>query len=205
VIAHIDTLAPNASALGAVNTVRFADGKRTGHNTDWSGFSRLVHAHVGANPVGTVAQIGAGGAGSATAYALLRSGADVAIYDRDQGKADALAARLTPIFPDQRITAAASPQVAIHGATGIVQTSPVGMASHPGLPFDPALLHHDQWLIDIIYFPQETELVQQARARGLRATGGNGMAVHQAARAFEIFTGISPDTARMMKDFEQAS
>jgi shikimate dehydrogenase len=205
VITHLDSLAPNAEALGAVNTVRFADGKRTGHNTDWSGFASLVQTHIGGNPTGTVAQIGAGGAGSATAYALLRSGADVAIYDRDRDKANALTARLAPAFPARRISAASSPEAAICGATGIVQTSPVGMASHAGLPFSAEILSAEQWLIDIIYFPQETELVQAAKARGLNAIGGSGMAVHQAARAFEIFTGVAPDTARMLEDFEKTS
>jgi shikimate dehydrogenase len=205
VIEHLDSLAPNAEALGAVNTVRFADGKRTGHNTDWSGFATLVQSHIGGNPAGTVAQIGAGGAGSATAYALLRSGADVAIYDPEPGKAAELSARLAPLFTDQRISASSSPEAAILGAAGIVQTSPVGMSAHPGLPFDPALLSVEQWLIDIIYFPQETELVHAAKARGVNAVGGSGMAVHQAARAFEIFTGIGPDTARMLRDFEQTS
>jgi shikimate dehydrogenase len=204
VIAHLDSLAPNAAALGAVNTVRFSNGKRTGHNTNWSGFASLVQTHIGADPRGKIAQIGAGGAGSATAYALLRSGADVAIYDPEPGKAAELATRLSPLFADRRISAASSPEAAIDGATGITQTSPVGMAAHPGLPFDPGLLCAGQWLIDIIYFPAETELVQAAKARGVRAIGGSGMAVYQAARAFEIFTGVSPDTARMLGDFEQA-
>ncbi len=205
VIAHLDTLASHADALGAVNTVRFANGKRTGHNTDWSGFATLMTSHIGGPSAGKIAQIGAGGAGSATAYALLQSGADVTIFDPEPGKAADLAARLSPLFPDQDIAAATSPDAAIPGATGIVQTSPVGMAAHPGLPFDPALLRADQWLIDIIYFPQETPLVLAARARGLNATGGSGMAVHQAARAFEIFTDTRPDTARMLKDFARTS
>jgi shikimate dehydrogenase len=205
VISHLDTLAPNAEALGAVNTIRFADGKRTGHNTDWSGFASLVQTHIGGSPTGKIAQIGAGGAGSATAYALLRSGADVAIYDPEPGKASALASRLSPLFRSQRVSASASPEAAIYGATGIVQTSPVGMSAHPGLPFDPALLSLEQWLIDIIYFPQETDLVQAAKARGVKAVGGSGMAVHQAARAFEIFTGLCPDTDRMLESFEQGA
>jgi shikimate dehydrogenase len=204
-IAHLDTLAANAQALGAVNTIRFADGRRTGHNTDWSGFAALARAHIGGDPAARVAQIGAGGAGSATAYALLRSGADVAICDPQPGRAAALAARLAPLFPARSITVAATPAAAIAGAAGIVQTSPVGMAAHPGMPFDPALCSRGQWLIDIIYFPHETALVTAARAAGVHAIGGSGMAVHQAARAFEIFTGIQPDSARMLGDFASAA
>lgn len=204
VIPHLSSLAANAQALGAVNTVRFADGQRTGHNTDWSGFAASVRTYIGSDPIGKIAQIGAGGAGSATAYALLRSGADeVAIYDRDPAKAEALAARLADLFPERSVVAAVSAAEATTDASGIVQASPVGMAAHPGLPLDPELLRSGQWLIDIIYFPSETELVRAARSRGVNAVGGSAMAVHQAARAFEIFTGVAPDTARMLEEFDR--
>jgi shikimate dehydrogenase len=202
VIEHLDTLSPDAQALGAVNTVRFANGKREGHNTDWSGFATCVETQLGNVLTAKVAQIGAGGAGSATAYAALKKGAaEVAIFDRDIAKAEELVARLSPAFPQQRIVASANAQNAINGASGVIQSSPVGMTSLPGLPFDPALLAQQQWLADIIYFPQETELVEKAKARGVRAIGGSAMAVHQAAGAFEIFTGHTPDANRMLADF----
>lgn len=202
VIEHLDTLSPDTKALGAVNTVRFAGGKREGFNTDWSGFATCVQTQLGDVICGKVAQIGAGGAGSATAYAALQKGAnEVCVYDRDVAKADALVTRLAPVFPGQSIFRSLTPQDAIAGACGVIQTSPVGMASLPGLPFDPALMQEGQWLADIIYFPQETELVEHAKALGIRAIGGSSMAVHQAAGAFEIFTGHSPDTNRMLSDF----
>jgi shikimate dehydrogenase len=205
VIAHLDTLSSDAETLGAVNTVRFADGKRAGHNTDWSGFATCVETQLGNVLSGKVAQIGAGGAGSATAYAALRKGAsELAIYDRDVVKAQELAIRLAPAFPDQSIKAYASAQDTFDGATGVIQTSPIGMTSHPGLPFDPDTLTPDQWLADIIYFPTETELVMKAKARGVRAIGGSAMAIHQAAAAFEIFTGQAPDAQRMLSDFHQS-
>jgi shikimate dehydrogenase len=203
VIEHLDTLSPDAEALGAVNTVRFADGKRTGHNTDWSGFATCVETQLGNVLSGKVAQVGAGGAGSATAYAALRNGArELAIYDRDAAKAEELAVRLAPAFPDQLINVYPSAQATFDGATGVIQTSPIGMTSHPGLPFDPDTLTPDQWLADIIYFPPETELVEKAKARGVRAIGGSAMAIHQAAAAFEIFTGTAPDADRMLSNFD---
>jgi shikimate dehydrogenase len=202
VIKHLDALSPDAEALGAVNTVRFAKGKRAGFNTDWSGFATCVQTQLGDVICGKVAQIGAGGAGSATAYAALQKGAnEVCVYDHDFVKADELVARLAPAFPGQRVVSVDDCADAIAGATGVIQTSPVGMASHLGLPFDPALMNAGQWLADIIYFPQETELVEKAKARGIRAIGGSSMAIHQAAGAFEIFTGHAPDTNRMLAEF----
>jgi shikimate dehydrogenase len=202
VIEHLDTLSPDAKALGAVNTVRFAGGKREGFNTDWSGFATCVQTQLGDVIYGKIAQIGAGGAGSATAYAALQKGAnEVCVYDRDFAKADALVTRLAPVFPGQSIVRSVTPQDAITGAAGVIQTSPVGMVSLPGLPFDPGLMKADQWLADIIYFPQETELVEKAKERGIRAIGGSSMAIHQAAGAFEIFTGHVPNTNRMLAEF----
>jgi shikimate dehydrogenase len=182
VIEHLDTLSPDAEALGAVNTVRFADGKRTGHNTDWSGFATCVETQLGNVLSGNGAR-------------------ELAIYDRDAAKAEELAIRLAPAFPDQLINVYPSAQATFDGATGVIQTSPIGMTSHPGLPFDPDRLTPDQWLADIIYFPTETELVEKAKARGVRAIGGSAMAIHQAAAAFEIFTGKAPDADRMLSDF----
>ena len=65
-----------------------------------------------------------------------------------------------------------------------------------------ALLRPDLWVADIIYFPLETELLRQARRIGCRTLSGAGMAVYQAVRAFEHFTGIAPDIDRMKAAFE---
>ncbi len=198
VLPLLDVLSPEAEALGAVNTVTFADGRRTGHNTDWFGFAESVRREIG-DIAGTIAaQIGAGGAGSATAYALLQLGVtELRLVDADPGRAAALAARLAPHFPGRTVRAMPSAAAAIAGAGGVVQASPVGMTGHPGLPFDPGLMTAEQWLADVIYVPIETEIVQAARARGARAAGGLQMAVHQAAEAFRIFTGAPADGNRI--------
>jgi shikimate dehydrogenase len=86
-------------------------------------------------------------------------------------------------------------------ADGIVNASPVGMAKLPGIPLDPALLRPRCWVADIVYFPLETELLRAARKRGCRTLSGEGMAVHQAARAFELLTGHAADADRMRATF----
>ncbi|MNT58284.1 Quinate/shikimate dehydrogenase [compost metagenome] len=67
----------------------------------------------------------------------------------------------------------------------------------PGLPLDVGLLRPDMWVSEVVYFPLETALVQAARALGCRVSDGGGMAVGQAVGAFELFTGVAPDPARM--------
>ena len=92
VIPLLDELSPDALALGAVNTVVFADGKRIGHNTDWWGFAESFRRGLPDASLAHVVQLGAGGAGSAVAHALLTLGAKrLAIVDTDRPKAEALA------------------------------------------------------------------------------------------------------------------
>ena len=75
VIEHLDELSDDARALGAVNTVLFKDGKRIGHNTDWSGFAKSFRRGLPGASLERVVQLGAGGAGAAVAHAALQMGA----------------------------------------------------------------------------------------------------------------------------------
>jgi shikimate dehydrogenase len=87
-------------------------------------------------------------------------------------------------------------------ADGVLNTTPLGMAKYPGMAVPAELLRSDLWVADIVYFPLETELLRQARARGCRTLSG-GMAVFQAVGAFRHFTGIEPDATRMLRHFDQ--
>jgi shikimate dehydrogenase len=92
---------------------------------------------------------------------------------------------------------------AVRIADGIVNATPVGMAKLPGTPIPPALLEPRHWVADIVYFPLETELLKVARDRGCRVLSGAGMAVFQAVRAFELFTGRTADADRMRQTFQR--
>lgn len=204
VIEHLDLLAPEASAIGAVNTVVFSNGASHGHNTDAWGFAESFREGMGEPAPGRVVQFGAGGAGAAVAYALLELGVEtLAIIDSDGDRATDLAARMADRF-GSRVFASADAEGAVRTADGIVNTTPVGMAKYPGMPFSSALLQPRHWVAEIIYFPQETELLATARNRGCRTLAGTGMAVYQAVRAFELFTGVAPDRAAMASHFEAA-
>ena len=85
----------------------------------------------------------------------------------------------------------------VAAADGIVNATPVGMAKYPGLPLPGEQLQRRHYVADIVYFPLETELLRQARRIGCRTLSGEGMAVYQAVRAFEHFTGLVPDVDRM--------
>lgn len=204
VLEHLDQIDPVAAALGSVNTVRFTTEGRIGHNTDTTGFERAFRTGLPAAPTGHVLMIGAGGAGSAVADALLRIGTEtLTIVDIDRDRAHELAGELAGRHP-ATVTGASIedlPQL-IATADGVVQCTPIGMHHHPGTPFDPALLHPTQWVSDIVYRPLETELLTAARAIGCRTLNGGLMAVGQAADTFRLVTGITPDISRMQQHFE---
>ena len=196
-------LAPEAEAIGAVNTVVLRDGKRTGHNTDCWGFAMSFRQGLGDALRERVVQVGAGGAGAAVAHALLDLGTGtVDLVDADAGRAQGLARQLRDTRQAKvRVVPPGELSEAIRGASGLVNATPVGMEKYPGTPIDPALLEASQWVADIVYFPRETELIVRARGRGCRVLPGGGMAVYQALRAFALFTGREPDALEMSRTF----
>ena len=202
VLVHLQELSPEARLIGAVNTVLLGSGRRTGHNTDWAGFAESVRRGLANAPLGTVMQLGAGGAGCATVYALLTCGAGrVQVYDEVADRAEQLSARLCAHFGDARVLATSDVKGALAVSDGLVNTTPMGMRSYPGMPLSRSLLRPALWVADIVYFPLETELLGAARGIGCRTLDGGMMAVLQAAAAFRLFTGVEPDVERMLARF----
>lgn len=202
VIGLLHDLSPDARALGAVNTVLLREGRRIGHNTDWYGFAENFRRGLPDVSLRHVVQFGAGGAGSAVAHAALTLGAgQLTIIDIDAGKARAVADSLCGRFGDGRAITGTDAAAALANADGMINTTPIGMVNYPGLPVPQELLRPELWVAEIVYFPLETELLRVARARGCRTLDGGGMAVLQAVEAFRLFTGITPDAARMLRHF----
>ncbi|MFI7701521.1 shikimate dehydrogenase [Nonomuraea sp. NPDC049480] len=201
VIPYLDELSPDARTLGAVNTVVFDSERAIGHNTDWTGFAESFARGLPDAPTRQIVQLGAGGAGAAVAHALLTMGADhVIVVDAEPERAYALADELAARFGPERARPADRRELPelLARADGLVHATPTGMAHHPGTPLDASLLHPSLWVADIVYRPLETELLKQARALGCRTLDGGGMVVFQAAHAFRLFTGRTPDTERML-------
>ncbi|WP_313812868.1 shikimate dehydrogenase [Glutamicibacter sp.] len=200
VLEHLDEISPNARDIGAVNTVVIRDGKFFGYNTDASGFASGFAAGLPDAVQDTVLQLGAGGAGSAVAYALLNTGTTTLyLVDPDAERAGTRAAELQQHFSGSRVIPAAPAQVPelLPQVDGVLNATPIGMFNHPGSPLDLAGLEPRHWVSDCIYRPVDTELIIAARRLGCRVLDGGHMAVGQAVDAFEIFTEIKPDAARM--------
>jgi shikimate dehydrogenase len=205
IIHHLDGLSEQAAAIGAVNTVVFAAGKAVGHNTDCWGFAESFRSTLHGTELSRVLLLGAGGAGKAVAHALSRLGAgQVMVYDIDRKRAAGLADSLNSVSQLPRAIAVRDVLEAAREASGIVNTTPVGMAKYPGMPVPAAALRPGIWVADAIYFPAETELLRTAAAAGCRIMPGKGMAVFQAVKAFELITSCRPDSDAMFRHFEAA-
>lgn len=204
IIPHLDELSEDAATLGAVNLVVYRGGRSTGHNTDWTGFRHGIMSGIGDIAGQRVLLIGAGGAGAAAAFALLKQGvSQLVVADRYVEAAERLRERMSESVPgsDVEVVGLAAVDDVMRGIDGLVHATPTGMHHQPGIPVDPASLAPAAWLSEIVYLPLETELVRAARGLGHVVLDGGRMAVGQAADSIRIITGLEPDRARMREHF----
>lgn len=172
VIPFLDELSPVAKKLGAVNTVvRRSDGSLWGHNTDYYGFSAMVKESGLSVRGKKVLVLGSGGASNTAVAVLEELGARVVVISR---KGENHYGNLH-----------------LHGdAAVIVNTTPVGM--YPDTEKTPLALDGFPMLegvLDVVYNPARTALLQQAENRGITAVNGLYMLVAQAKEASQCFTG----------------
>lgn len=204
VVDIVDDLEEDAEHLQAVNLVVFDGRRMVGHNTDWVGYRDALAEGLPAASFERVAQIGCGGAGAATAYALLsRGAARLELFDVDAERASRLAARMRARFPDQLVVTRSRAELpgTISHCSGVVNATPIGMAHHPGVAFDIELLRPGAWVSDVVYRPLETSLLRRAAQRGHPVLDGGRMAVGQAYASLRIITGARPDRDRMHRHF----
>jgi shikimate dehydrogenase len=183
----VDRLTHTAERLAAVNTVVRQGRELVGDNTDGAGFLDALRRDEGFDPAGRRCLIlGAGGAARAVVLALAGAGAaEIVVAGRNLARAEVAADLAGPVGK------------AVDDPTGVdadlvVNATPVGMAHRPGLPLDPAEIRAGAVVVDLVYHPPHTELLDAARARGAVAANGLGMLIHQAAQQFRLWTGEDP-------------
>jgi shikimate dehydrogenase len=141
-----------------------------------------------------VVVLGAGGAARAVVASLAESGAsDVVVVARRAEAAEQAAALGGRTGGDDEVPS----------AEVIVNATPVGMGSDAGsVPLDIGLLRAGQVVVDLVYQPRRTALLAAAAAAGARPVDGLGMLVHQAARAFRLWTGVEAPVPAMREAAE---
>jgi shikimate dehydrogenase len=187
VLALLDEVSGDARELGAVNTIQRVGGRLVGHNTDLDGFREFVSGDAGIEVAGRSAVVlGAGGAARAVTVALDDLGAASIVVCARRPRAARAVARLARRARregagwdgvDARVTR----------ADVVINSTPLGSQGEdpaPGASFRPG-----QAVVDLVYHPPATPLVERARAAGADAWGGLGMLVRQGAASFRIWTG----------------
>ncbi len=203
-LAYLDETTDDARAIGAVNTIQVAGGRLIGHNTDGGGLLDALRSDGGLSVAGSRAVItGAGGAARAAAFALAGAGAaSVVIANRNWDRAAALADTVRRSFPRCGVDATPLDGQGLAGALReaslVIQATTLGSGAQRAVsPIDTGALHAGLFIMDMVYDPQETVLLREARARGCRTLGGLSMLVYQGARAFEVWTGRPAPVAAM--------
>jgi shikimate dehydrogenase len=180
-------LTREARSTGMVNTLRLeADGCWAGTNSDGIGFVGAARQHELLDVERPVFIAGAGGAGTAIAFALAQEGVrEIHLTDSDPARVKALQFALRAAFPGLAVD---SDHTALKRVGLAVNATPMGLHAHDALPFDPALLPKGGALFDIIA-ARDTELMAAAKARGLRVLGGRPMIDHQLAHQIAFWRG----------------
>jgi shikimate dehydrogenase len=204
VIPLLDDLSDEARAMGAVNAVVIRNGRLIGHNTDGPGWAWGFERALPNADLTLVVLLGCGGAGSAIAHAVLGLGAQsLLLADTDAERARKLATDLGRRYGAHRVQACDDLRAALARATGLIHATPTGMTKLEGMPLPETLLRPALWLSEVVYVPLETQLLRTARRIGCATMDGGHMNVGQAAGGFKLFTGVTPDIARMDAHFRR--
>jgi shikimate dehydrogenase len=190
IIPLLDELDPQAARMGAVNTVVNREARLTGSNTDWLGALAALRTKTGIRGEHFLI-LGAGGAARAIAFGLLEQGGRVTVTDLDPERATALARE----FPLEALPLGA---LGLCPATILINATPVGLAPDvEAIPIEPDLLGRFRLVMDIVYRPLQTRLLQEARIQGCQTIDGLQMLIYQGAAQFELWTGQPAPLATM--------
>ena len=173
VIPYLDALDETAQAVGAVNVIRFSQGRKIGYNTDVIGFMDAIRKLLLPSDVRALV-LGTGGASKAVVYGLSRLGVEATLVSRDATKGITYQALTDDIMRQHSI---------------IVNATPLGMTPHtdtlPPIPYEQLTQTH--LLFDLVYNPEETRFLAEGYKRGCRIENGMQMLFGQARAAWDIW------------------
>lgn len=200
---YLDELDEFAAKIHSVNTVVNDDGTLIGHNTDGIGVINALKRANFSIKGKSVAIIGAGGSGRAASLAIAREGPrELYIINRTFKKALKLAKILeenfhfpiTPLHLER-----ASMSSTLKGVDLLINCTSLGMYPNTSIPVHPNLLRRDMLVMDLVYTPLMTPLLKAARDKGARIVNGIEVLVEQAAKSFEIWTGVKAPISLMRR------
>lgn len=194
---YLDAVKKEAAMVGAVNTVVLEKGKLVGYNTDILGFIEAIDKDLSFMASGKKAVVfGAGGASRAVCFGLHSlSIKEIVLIDLDTRKAASLAIDLVKAGCNAMAIVRDKDVIGnlVLNSDIIVNASPCGMKEGDARLFDPKFLLRQPAVFDLIYNPEETLLIKDARRIGCKAINGVPMLLYQGMKAFELWTGQRPD------------
>jgi len=192
-----------AKAVGAANTLWFADGELRSTNTDVEGFIDNLDASApGWDAAEDALVLGAGGSSRAVVFGLLDRGIKrIHLANRTIARAETLAGQFGPsVHP---VTWDGIDDV-LARAKLLVNTTSLGMHGQPSLDVDVGRLPQAAVVADLVYVPLVTPLLAAANAHGLKTADGLGMLLHQAVRGFELWFGRRPEVTAELRALVEA-
>jgi shikimate dehydrogenase len=187
-----------AKHIGAVNTVDFKNGI-TGYNTDGLGAKKALEGKGIGIKGKNILLLGAGGAARAIAFQLAKDGANITIANRSPDRAVSLADNVSNVG-NARGCGLEKLKSLVMDSDILINSTAVGM--FPKISetiITSEMMHSNMVVFDIVYNPQNTRLLQEARKAGARTIDGVMMLVYQGAEAFKIWTGRTPPVDIMEK------
>ncbi len=201
IIKHLDFVDETARKIGAVNTVKIADGKLYGYNTDAAGFIEPLLNSYGDLRGAKVGVLGAGGSARACVYALKQHGAQVTIFARDLAKAETLAADFGVELKELPKPKNQKPKTDFSDFDILVNCTPLGMKgkSEAETPVTAEQLKGLKLVYDLVYIPSQTPLMMEADRAGVPKIGGLAMLIAQAVEQQKIWTKLDAPVNEMSR------
>jgi len=193
IMQYLDAIDGTAAQIGAVNTVVNDDGRLTGYNTDWVGAVRALQEKVDIAGKRSVV-VGAGGAARAIVYGLVKEQSQVTVHNKTVSTGKKLARDF-----DARFGGGLAELNLIEDYDILVNATSVGFHAPDESVIPSSILKEGKVVLDVVFIPPETKLVQDAKSRGCVAISGIRMLVHQAMYQFELYTGKQAPFAVMEK------
>ncbi|TET09180.1 MAG: shikimate dehydrogenase [Candidatus Thorarchaeota archaeon] len=193
---HLEVISDEANALGSVNTLYRVNDAVAGCNTDVSGFLESLREHAISLKGLHATILGAGGAARAVAFTLIKEGiTQLDILNRTLSKAEDLVRKLIPKGQcDVRAGTLKATREDLSETNLLINCTPIGMNGHSVTesPLRNKIMHRGMVVMDLVYNPRRTKLLQEAEQVGAKTIDGTGMLIHQGAAALEIWVGEKP-------------
>ncbi|MBS6503146.1 MAG: shikimate dehydrogenase [Clostridium sp.] len=196
IMKYIDSISEEAEKIGAINTISLENGKLYGHNTDYYGFGYMLKVNNINIKGKSVVILGNGGACRAVVHYLLDNNiSDIKIVSRKPNKEE---------FNLQNVDVITYEELKNISGDILINSTPVGM--HPNINVSPVtedIIRNFDALVDLIYNPMETKFVNIGNSLSKKTTSGLYMLIGQAAKAQEIWNGVSIDEEIIKEIYEK--